>query len=109
ISGVGTQSGAFVGTPSYMSPEQVEGMHVDGRSDLWSLGIIAFECLVGERPFTSEGVGGLVLKICTRPLPVPSHLASVPEGFDEWFAHACARCADDRFQDAKEQAAELRR
>jgi serine/threonine-protein kinase len=109
VSGVGTQSGAFVGTPSYMSPEQAEGMRVDTRTDLWALGVIAFECLVGARPFTGEGIGGLVLKICSRPLPVPSQLASVPEEFDAWFARACARILDERFQDAKEQAAELRR
>jgi serine/threonine-protein kinase len=109
-SGVGTQEGAFVGTPAYMSPEQAEGMpDIDWRSDLWSLGVIAFECVVGRRPFVSEGLGGLVMKICSRPLPVPSRLASVPEGFDAWFARACARDADHRFTDAKEQATELRR
>jgi serine/threonine-protein kinase len=109
-SGIGTQEGAFVGTPAYMSPEQAEGMpDIDWRSDLWSLGVIAFECLVGRRPFVSEGLGGLVLKICSRPLPMPSRLASVPEGFNAWFARACARNPDHRFTDAKEQAAELRR
>ena len=107
--GVGTQEGAFVGTPSYMSPEQAEGMpDVDWRSDLWSLGVIAFECLVGQRPFEAEGLGGVVLKICSRPLPVPSQLAPVPAGFDAWFARACARNPDERFTDAKELAAELR-
>jgi serine/threonine-protein kinase len=108
-SGVGTQEGAFVGTPSYMSPEQAEGVpDIDWRSDLWSLGVIAFECLVGRRPFEAEGLGGLVLKICSRPLPVPSQVAPVPAGFDAWFARACARSPDERFTDAKELATELR-
>jgi serine/threonine-protein kinase len=108
-SGVGTQEGAFVGTPSYMSPEQAEGTpDIDWRSDLWSLGVIAFECLIGQRPFEAEGLGGVVLKICSRPLPVPSQIAPVPMGFDAWFARACARNPDERFTDAKELAAELR-
>src|SRR5262249_45198937 len=68
-----TRTGAVLGTPHYMSPEQAEGTKlVDHRTDLWALGVIAFECLVGRRPFDSDALGGLVLAICTRPLPVPS-------------------------------------
>jgi serine/threonine-protein kinase len=58
-SGVQTQSGAIMGTPYYMSPEQATGKPVDHRSDIWSFAVIAFECLVGKRPFEAETWGGL--------------------------------------------------
>jgi serine/threonine-protein kinase len=103
--GTKTRTGSLLGTPYYMSPEQAQGnKEVDHRSDLWSLGVIAFECLTGRRPFTSDALGDLVLAICIRPIPVPSELATVPEGFDEWFAKATAREPSDRFQTAREMA-----
>jgi serine/threonine-protein kinase len=107
--GSATRTGAILGTPYYMSPEQAEGTKsVDHRTDVWALGVIAYECLVGQRPFESEALGGLLLAICTRPLPVPSHVADVPPGFDAWFAKACARELPERFQSAREAASELR-
>lgn len=107
--GSATRTGAILGTPYYMSPEQAEGTKsVDHRTDVWALGVIAYECLVGQRPFESEALGGLLLAICTRPLPVPSQLADVPAGFDAWFAKACARDLSERFQSAREAAGELR-
>jgi eukaryotic-like serine/threonine-protein kinase len=107
--GSATRTGAILGTPYYMSPEQAEGTKlVDHRTDIWALGVIAYECLVGQRPFESEALGSLLLAICTRPLPVPSQVADVPVGFDAWFARACARELPDRFQSAREAASELR-
>jgi serine/threonine-protein kinase len=92
-----------------MSPEQAEGMkNIDGRSDLWSLGVIAWECLLGSRPFEAETLGGLLLAICARDIPVPSTIGSVPPGFDAWFARACSRNVANRFASAKELATELR-
>jgi serine/threonine-protein kinase len=92
-----------------MSPEQAQGNKaVDYRSDLWSLGVIAFECIVGKRPFFSDGLGDLVLTICVRDLPVPSDFAPVPLGFDAWFARACAREPAQRFQSARELTEGLR-
>jgi serine/threonine-protein kinase len=92
-----------------MSPEQAQGNKtVDHRSDLWSLGVIAFECLTGKRPFYSDGLGDLVLQICIRDIPVPSEIASVPLGFDAWFARAVARDPDARFQSARELTDALR-
>jgi eukaryotic-like serine/threonine-protein kinase len=100
-----TRTGSLLGTPYYMSPEQAQGnKEVDHRSDLWSLGVIAFECLTGKRPFTSDALGDLVLAICIRPIPVPSEFATVPAGFDDWFAKATAREPGDRFQSAREMA-----
>ena len=107
--GTRTRTGSILGTPYYMSPEQAQGNKaVDGRSDLWSLGVIAFECLTGRRPFFSDGLGDLVLTICVRDLPVPSDVAPVPLGFDAWFAKACARDPETRFQTARELTEALR-
>jgi serine/threonine-protein kinase len=104
-----TRTGAVIGTPQYMSPEQARGDRaVDWRSDLWALGVIAFECLVGVRPFEAEGVGTLLVKICAEEIPVPSSMAPVPEGFDAWFARATQRDPDQRFQSAREMVDALR-
>ena len=107
--GTRTRTGSILGTPFYMSPEQAQGNKaVDHRTDLWALGVIAFECLTGKRPFYSEGLGDLVLTICVRELPVPSDVAPVPLGFDGWFAKACARDPENRFQSAREMTEALR-
>ncbi len=103
-----TESGAMIGTPAYMSPEQItNAKDVDGASDRWSLGAVAFECLTGERPFDGEGVGELVLQICSLPLPVPSRTAGVPRAVDGWFAIACHRDPEQRFPTACALAAAL--
>jgi eukaryotic-like serine/threonine-protein kinase len=108
--GSNTRTGAILGTPYYMSPEQAEGNRlVDHRTDLWALGVIAFECLLGRRPFDSDALGSLLLAICTRPIPVPSTLGRVPPGFDVWFSRACSRELAQRFQAARDLAGELRR
>jgi serine/threonine protein kinase len=105
-----TRTGALMGTLHYMSPEQTEGVKtVDYPTDIWAMGVIAFECLLGRRPFEGETVGTLVLEICSRPLPVPSQVGTVPSGFDGWFARACARDPGARFASARDAAAELRR
>jgi serine/threonine-protein kinase len=109
-SGSTTRTGAILGTPYYMSPEQAEGNKaVDHRTDLWALGVIAFQCLLGRRPFDSDALGSLLLAICTRPIPIPSSVGPVPPGFDAWFARACARELPARFQTARELTAELRK
>ena len=104
-----TRTGSLIGTPHYMSPEQVQGNKtVDYRSDLWSLGIIAFEMFTGRRPFVGNALGDLVLQICVRDLPVPSRWAPVPVGFDDWFRRAAEREANQRFQSARDLAQALR-
>ena len=105
-----TRTGALLGTPYYMSPEQAEGTRkVDHRADIWAMGVIAFEGLTGQRPFDSEALGNLLLKICTHPIPVPSQVAAVPLGFDQWFATAVQRDVSKRFASAKEAADALTR
>jgi serine/threonine-protein kinase len=104
-----TRNGAVMGTPHYMSPEQTEGTRdVDHRTDIWAMGVIAYECLVGARPFDRGTLGGLLAAIRNDPLPVPSTVADVPPGFDEWFARACARELEQRFQSARDASLEFR-
>jgi serine/threonine protein kinase len=107
--GIKTHTGAMLGTPYYMSPEQAKGKAtVDQRADIWSFGIIAYECITGARPFENETLASLLVAICTEPLPVPSEVAPVPKGFDDWFARAASRDLEFRFQSASAAAARLR-
>jgi serine/threonine-protein kinase len=103
-----TIPGTLVGTPYYMSPEQAQGERADHRADIWALGVIAFECLLGRRPFEADSLGTLILRICSEPMPIPSNYGPVPEGFDSWFARACARDLDQRFSSARDAASEFR-
>ncbi len=104
-----TGVGTLIGTPHYMSPEQVKGIgEVDYRADLWALGVIAFQCVTGELPYDSEGVGDLLIKITIGESPIPSHVyPAAHANFDTWFAKACAREPAKRFQSAREMALAL--
>jgi predicted ATPase len=102
-----TRSGAIVGTPHYMSPEQIDGIAADWRADLWALAVITFECLLGVRPFNGNALARLCLAICDDPLPVPSTFRVVPAGFDEWFRTGVARDRAQRFQSARQLAESL--
>ncbi len=99
-----TRTGHVLGTPSYMSPEQARGLRsVDHRTDLWSVAVIAFRCIVGRLPFRGEAVGDVLVNLCTGPIPVPSELApDVPPGFDDWMARALSRIPAERFATASE-------
>jgi serine/threonine-protein kinase len=106
--GFETASGVVVGTPCYMSPEQMAGAaEVDHRTDIWALGVIAFECLCGQRPFHGGSLTEIAVRISLEPIPLPSSLATVPRGFDEWFQHATSRDRESRFDSAKCMADEL--
>ena len=106
-----TNVGTLIGTPHYMSPEQVKGIsEIDFRTDLWAIGVIAYQCVVGELPFDSEGVGDLLIKISMADAPIPSKVwKGVPSQFDAWFAKACDKDANKRFQSARELAENLAR
>ena len=105
-----TKTGQVVGTPFYMSPEQVTAQKViDARSDLWALGVVAFEALTGRRPFDGPSFGALAVKIATGTPPKPTEVSpSLPPSVDAWFAKACARDPAVRFKSAKELAEGLR-
>jgi len=97
-----------LGTPYYMSPEQVtNAAEVGPASDLWSMAVIAYECLVGERPFDGKSLPMLAVQLLAEPAPVPSEHAEVPPGFDAWFRRATQRDPRDRFGSARELAASL--
>jgi serine/threonine protein kinase len=105
-----TRTGSVLGTPYYMSPEQISGSkQIDFGTDLWALGVIAFECLTGRRPFEADTIGGLAIQICTGEPSSPSSMGPVPRGFDAWFARATARKPADRFGSARDMAEDLRR
>ena len=99
-----TRTGAVLGTPFYMSPEQARGMRdIDHRTDLWSLGVIAFKCTTGRLPFEGESLGDLLVKICTVPIPMPSQYnPQLPPSFDAWFTRALDRDPNRRFGSAQE-------
>ncbi|MGE0322974.1 MAG: serine/threonine protein kinase [Polyangiaceae bacterium] len=97
----GTKTGTLIGTPHFVSPEQARGNKtVDLRSDLWALGVITYECICGFRPFDSDGLGDLLMKICFEQPPAPSTQAQVPQGVDAWMARALAKDPNERFQSA---------
>jgi serine/threonine-protein kinase len=106
---VTTEVGRPLGTPYYMSPEQARGQqNVDHRSDLWSLGVIAFECLCGRRPFEGKSLAKIFADIAVGPIPIPTQVQEgIPRAFDGWFARAVARDVQDRFQSAKVMIEEL--
>jgi serine/threonine-protein kinase len=104
--GTETQTGALLGSPSYMSPEQVRNSkQVDHRSDLWSLGVIAFECITGRRPFSGDDIGYVLVELCTAPIPIASEIVPglAPE-VDRFFSRALTREPEGRFQSAAEFA-----
>ena len=104
-----TRTGSVLGTPHYMSPEQARGLRsVDSRSDLWSVAVIAYRCIVGALPFEGEAVGDLLVKLCTAPIPVPSQIApDVPPGFDAWLQKGLTREPAQRFQTAAQLSESL--
>ncbi|MEO8178727.1 MAG: serine/threonine-protein kinase [Deltaproteobacteria bacterium] len=105
-----TVSGALMGTPQYMSPEQANGeREVDHRCDLWALAIIAMECLSGRRPFESTGLGELLMKIMTKaPPPVHDLDPALPASLGPWWQRALARDPNQRFQNAADLVHGLR-
>ena len=105
----GTKTGSMIGSPFYMSPEQILGSKdLDHRSDLWSVGVVCFEMLTGQKPFDAETMGGLAIRIHSEPLPLPTVVnPDLPIAVDAWFARACARDVGARYDSAKEMTEEL--
>jgi CHASE2 domain-containing sensor protein/tRNA A-37 threonylcarbamoyl transferase component Bud32 len=101
-----TKTGSVMGTPAYMSPEQVNGMKIDARSDIFSLGVITYELLTGKRPFTGENIQTLMFSIIQpNPAKPPSTVdAKVSTAWDGILAKALAKNRDERYASAKEFA-----
>ncbi|MBM3390424.1 MAG: serine/threonine protein kinase [Betaproteobacteria bacterium] len=103
-----TQAGSVLGTPSYMSPEQFMGQTVDGRSDLFSAGVILYQFLTGEKPFTGA-LTTIMHKVLKEEPPAPSALnVQVPRPFDALIRKALAKRPDERFQNGREFAIALK-
>jgi eukaryotic-like serine/threonine-protein kinase len=105
-----TATGALLGTPQYMSPEQALGdQAVDHCSDLWALALIIVECLTSKRPFDSSGLGNLLMEIVSGRVPPLKQLGpELPGGLESWWARALARDPRARFQSAAELVSPLR-
>ena len=104
-----TKTGIVLGTPMYMSPEQLGAENLTGLSDLFSLGVTLYELLVGEVPFKASNIAVLMTKITTEdPAPVSSRRAGIPPSVDAVLAKALAKRPTDRFSCGAEMAIALR-
>ena len=103
-----TIAGQSLGTPAYMSPEQLNGDPVDGRSDLFSLGVILYTSLTGHRPFQGNSAMTVSFRVVHRePLPVSAYDSNFPPDVDYVIGRAIAKDAAQRYQTGKEMADDL--
>jgi serine/threonine protein kinase len=103
-----TRSDQFVGSPGFMSPEQLKGGQVDGRSDLFALGVILYQLLTGKAPFEGESVSEVLYRISTQPAEAPSEShTDVSPDFDPILEKALAKDPAQRYQTGQEMIAAL--
>ncbi len=106
---VKTNEGVVMGTPRYMSPEQARGQKVDGRTDIFSLGVLLYEMLSGRAPFEGATPGDLIVSILEREEPPVSHYAEgIPAELDEVVQKALRKEREERYQTAKELLSDLK-
>ena len=105
-----THAGTVLGTPRYMSPEQAAGQTVDGRSDLFSLGVILYEMVTGKKAFDSNNVATLILQIMQKdPVPIRTLAPEVPVGLQRIIGKLLNKRPDQRFKNGEELAEALGR
>jgi serine/threonine-protein kinase len=103
-----TIDGSMLGTPAYMSPEQVLGQPIDGRADLYPVGVVFYRLLTGKLPFSTENTIALLQKqISEVPPPLSVHVADLPDWCEAIVSRALAKAPADRFQTAEEFGAAL--
>jgi serine/threonine protein kinase/tetratricopeptide (TPR) repeat protein len=102
-----TQTGAVVGTPAYLSPEQVTGEPLDGRSDIYSLGCVLYECLTGEIPFAGPAMSTLAQRVVAPPPSVRARRMETPPQIEQLVAKAMATQTCDRFLTGREMVAAI--
>jgi eukaryotic-like serine/threonine-protein kinase len=108
-SAVKTMTGLILGSPRYMSPEQVIGKAIDARSDIFSLGVVLYEALTSVAPFDGDNVNAIMYAtVNTTPPPPSAHARAVPPMLDLIVAKAMAKLLEDRYQSVKELADDLR-
>lgn len=104
-----TRTGTSIGTPEYMAPEQIQGQKVDGRTDIYALGIVLYEMLTGWAPFSSTTpVAALYKQVNEPPPPLRQANINVPDWLDGVVLKALAKRPQDRYQEGKEFAEALR-
>src|SRR4051812_11611491 len=107
---VKTMTGMILGSPKYMSPEQVSGKRADTRSDIFSLGVVLYEMLTGTSPFVADNIHGVMYQTMNFNPPAPKSLnPELPEVLNFIIAKALAKNLDDRYQKAAELSNDLRR
>ena len=105
-----TQTGTALGTPNYISPEQLKGQAVDRRSDIFSVGVVFYELLTGEKPFKGDTLSALIYSILhTEPLSPSDVNPDVPRIFDKIVAKSLVKDPDLRFQSARDLAGIMRK
>jgi serine/threonine protein kinase len=105
-----TSTGQFLGTPNYMAPEQVKGTPVDGRTDLFSFGIVLYEALTGKKPFAGDSLTSISYKIVHEPFPpARSFDPEIPRGFEPILSKCMAKEPSLRYQRGRDLAADLRK
>jgi serine/threonine protein kinase len=103
-----TATGAAIGTPDYMAPEQGMGQTVDGRADVYSLGIIFYELVTGKKPYTADTPMALVLKHATQPMPSPRQFVpGLPEKVEAVLSRALAKKPENRYASMEDFTAAL--
>ncbi len=100
-----TVDGQFIGTPNFMSPEQVTGKQVDGRSDIFSLGVVLFYLLTGERPFAADTMHAVTIRVVQEPSPIPStKRKNIPAALNPIVLKCLDKDPERRFQTGDELA-----
>ena len=108
-SAIHTQTGIVLGSPKYMSPEQVMGKTVDQRSDIFSLGVVLYEMLLRKAPFTGDDINAIMFQtLKATPIPPSTLNDAIPEMVDFIIAKALAKTLEDRYQNAHDFAVDLR-
>jgi len=104
-----TQDGMVMGSPLYMSPEQIGATRIDQRSDIFSFGVVLYQFVTGQRPFNGDNANAVMYQILNIEPPLPSHFnPKIPAALDDTISRCLAKTPADRYQNARELANDLR-